>query len=92
MAAKLTRLTHKIAIQQHLVLESCTICSSRSKRPVQKLLDTLSYTVVYQKKVIFSSKIYKHPHFVFYFLSMRVISVDEPALNNESNMASEELI
>jgi len=55
-------------------------------------LDTLSYTVVYQKKVIFSSKIYKHPHFVFYFLSMRVISVDEPALNNESNMASEELI
>jgi hypothetical protein len=27
MAAKLTRLTHKIAIQLHLVAQSCTICS-----------------------------------------------------------------
>jgi hypothetical protein len=43
MTANLTRLTHKIAIQLHLVAESCTICSSRSKRPVRKLLDTLSY-------------------------------------------------
>jgi hypothetical protein len=43
MAAKLTRLTHKIAIQLHLVAESCTICSSRSRRPVQKLLNTPSY-------------------------------------------------
>jgi hypothetical protein len=32
MAAKFTRLTHKIAIQLHLVAESCTICSSRSRR------------------------------------------------------------
>jgi hypothetical protein len=38
MAAKLTRLTHKIAIQLHLVAESCTIYSSRSRRPVRKLL------------------------------------------------------
>jgi hypothetical protein len=43
MAAKLTRLTHKIAIHLHLVAESCTICSSRSRQPVLKLLDTLSY-------------------------------------------------
>jgi hypothetical protein len=43
MAAKVTRLAHKIAIQLHLVAESCTICSSRSRRPVQKLLDTPSY-------------------------------------------------
>jgi hypothetical protein len=43
MEAKLTRLTHKIAIQLHLVAESCTICSSRSGRPVLKLLDTPSY-------------------------------------------------
>jgi hypothetical protein len=43
MAANLTILTHKIAIQLHLVAESCTICSSRSKRPVRKLLDTISY-------------------------------------------------
>jgi len=37
MAAKLTRLTHKIAIQLHLVAESC------SRRPVRKLLDTRPY-------------------------------------------------
>jgi hypothetical protein len=43
MAAKLTRLTHRIAIQLHLVAESCTICSSRFKRPVRKLLDTPLY-------------------------------------------------
>jgi hypothetical protein len=43
MVAKLTRLTHKIAIQLHLVAESCTICSSRSSQPVRKLLDTTSF-------------------------------------------------
>jgi hypothetical protein len=43
MAAKLTRLAHKIAIQLHLVADSCAICSSRSMRPVRKLLDTPSY-------------------------------------------------
>jgi hypothetical protein len=40
MAAELTRLTHKITIKLHLVAESCTICSSRSRRLVRKLLDT----------------------------------------------------
>jgi len=34
MEAKLTTLTHKRAIKLHLVAESCTICSSRSRRPV----------------------------------------------------------
>jgi hypothetical protein len=43
MAAKLIRLTHKIAIQLHLVAESCTICGSCSRRPVRKLLDTPSH-------------------------------------------------
>jgi hypothetical protein len=43
MAAKLTRLAHKIAIQLYLVAESCTIWSSRARRPVRKLLDKLSY-------------------------------------------------
>jgi hypothetical protein len=43
MAAKFTRLTHKIVIQLHLVVETCTICSSRSRRQIRKLLDTLSY-------------------------------------------------
>jgi len=42
MAAKQTRLTHKISIHLHLMAESCTICSSRSRRPVRKLLDTVS--------------------------------------------------
>jgi len=42
MATKLTRLTHKIAIQLHLVAESCTTFSSRSRWPVRKLLDTPS--------------------------------------------------
>jgi hypothetical protein len=46
MAVKLTRLTHEIAIQLRLVAESCTICSPRSRRPVQKLLDTPSYVLV----------------------------------------------
>jgi hypothetical protein len=45
MAAKLTRLTHKMEIQLHPVAESCTICSSRSRRPVWKLLDTPSYCI-----------------------------------------------
>jgi len=43
MTVKLTRPTHKIAIQLHLLAQSCTICSSRSRRPVRKLLDTSSY-------------------------------------------------
>jgi hypothetical protein len=43
MEAKLARLTQKIAIQLHLVVESCTIRSSHSRRPVRKLLDTSSY-------------------------------------------------
>jgi len=36
MAAKRTRLTHRLAIQLHLVAESCTICSSCSGWPVRK--------------------------------------------------------
>jgi hypothetical protein len=43
MAAKLTRLTHKIEIKLHLVAKSCTICSSCSRRPVRKLLNTSPY-------------------------------------------------
>jgi hypothetical protein len=42
MAAKLNRLTHKIVMQLNLVAENCTICSSSSRRPVRKLLDTAS--------------------------------------------------
>jgi len=49
MAAKLTRLIHKIAIQLHLVAGSYTICSSRSRRPVRNLLDTASYLAYPQR-------------------------------------------
>jgi len=31
MVAELAKLTHKIVIQLHLLAESCTICSSRSR-------------------------------------------------------------
>jgi hypothetical protein len=44
MAEKLTRLTHKIAIQLQLVAESCIVCSSRSRRQVRKRLDTSTCT------------------------------------------------
>jgi len=43
MATKLTRLTYRMAIKLHLVVENCTIYSSRSRRTVRKLLDTPSY-------------------------------------------------
>jgi hypothetical protein len=42
-AAKLTELTHKIAIQLRLVAESCIICSSRSKAASP---ETFGYIVV----------------------------------------------
>jgi len=48
MAAEFTRLTDKIAIQLHIVAESCTLCSARSRRSVRKLLDTPSYSLVMQ--------------------------------------------
>jgi len=43
MVAKLTRLTYKIEVQVHLMVEICTIFSSRSRRKVRKLLDTPSH-------------------------------------------------
>jgi hypothetical protein len=46
MAAKLTKLTHRIAIQLHVVAESCIIFSSRFRWPVLKLLNTPSYRVI----------------------------------------------
>jgi hypothetical protein len=58
MAAKLTRLVHKIAIQLLLVAESCTICTSLSRRPVRKLLDTPSWSCV--SKIVSQSKYRAH--------------------------------
>jgi hypothetical protein len=47
MVAKLTRLTHKTAIQLNLEADTCTICSPLSKLPVRKLLDISSYVHFY---------------------------------------------
>jgi hypothetical protein len=47
MASEVTRLIHKMAIQPHLVAESCTICNSRCRWPVRKLLNTPSYTLLF---------------------------------------------
>jgi hypothetical protein len=49
MVAKLTGLTHKKAVQLHLVAESWIICGSRYRRPVRKLLDTSSYEKMHTK-------------------------------------------
>jgi hypothetical protein len=43
MVAKLTRLTHEVAIPLHLEAESCTICSYRSRRSVSL---SFAYTLV----------------------------------------------
>jgi hypothetical protein len=56
MATYLTRLTHKIRIQLHVVAESCTTCSSYSRRPVRELLDTPSYSSEVKECV----KLYPH--------------------------------
>jgi len=53
MAAKLTRMTHKIAIQLHLVAKRYTIHSSHSKRPVHKLLVMPLYFKI-NNKIYFS--------------------------------------
>jgi hypothetical protein len=43
MAVKLTRVTHQIAIQLHLVANNCTICSSR---PQEAGPETFGYTFI----------------------------------------------
>jgi hypothetical protein len=43
MVTKLTRVTHKIVIQLHLMADSYIIYSFRSRRPARKLSDTPSY-------------------------------------------------
>jgi hypothetical protein len=52
MAAKLNRLTHQIAIEMYLVAESCAIYSSRTRRPVGKLLDTPSYVLIFLLNIV----------------------------------------
>jgi hypothetical protein len=65
MAANLTRLTHKIAIQLHLVAKSCTIWSSLSRRPVRILLNTPSYLLSIKYVVDFSTQWFLFLMFIF---------------------------
>jgi len=48
LAANLARLTQKIAIQLHVVAESCDIFTCLSWRLVRELLDTPSYTSAFR--------------------------------------------
>jgi len=64
MAAEFARLPHEIAMQLHLVEESCTICSSRSSWPVRKLLDTPSYVSLKLQNV----QCYHHLLYILYSL------------------------
>jgi hypothetical protein len=87
MAANLTGVTHKIAIQLHLVAESCTICSSRSRRPVRKLLDTPSYCVpllcfIYEFKdtTISSSSHFSSPQSPFCNLTVRYLVAQQSSV------------
>jgi hypothetical protein len=67
MAAKLTRLTQKIAIQLNVVTESCTICSSRSRWPVRKLLGKPQYS--FGESIRYLSEKYI---FVYHISSLRI--------------------
>jgi len=56
MASKLTRLSHKIAIQLHLVAESCTVRSSRSRQPqvrakIAKLRLSALFIMLYEESI-----------------------------------------
>jgi hypothetical protein len=64
-AAKLTRLTHKIAIQLHLVAESWGL----SRRPVRKLLDTPSYVLPLGQETRFHHCSKKPEYYTSRFLS-----------------------
>jgi len=76
MAAKLTRLTHKITIQLHIVVESCTVCSSRSRRPVRKLLiHTRMEKYWYNSTGDTAFGIWLLEKFVWHFVSFRVCFV-----------------
>jgi hypothetical protein len=90
MAVKLTRLTHKIATQLHLVAESYTICSSRSRVPVRKLSDTPSYLFNLYKPVrSFSHNsrcVYKR--LSLFALLSRLLVIVMPLLNVQSRHSS----
>jgi hypothetical protein len=87
MAAKLTRLTHKIEVQLHPVAESCTTCSSRSRRPVRKLLVTPSYIfVAYQKLFTSGSQVIPHFYGTRRFITMSTTVFPSTPRSSESSL------
>jgi len=74
MAAKLTTLTHRIAIQLHLVAEGYIICSSRSRRPVRKLKDTPSFYQIDFTGEVTEESCVKRESFVFCVMPHAAIS------------------
>jgi hypothetical protein len=89
MAAKLTRLSHRIAIQLHLVAQSCTIFSSRSRRPVRKLLDTTSYfcPVYFKIKLTKSRFLSSSLIFKFHLLSTALVNAQKSLIKERSKIA-----
>jgi hypothetical protein len=83
MVAKLTRLTHRIAIQLHLVAENCTIWSSHSRWPVWKLLDTPSYIpAVNMNNTYLQPSSWKYSLAMTWYAAARVSSHAEPSAAN----------
>jgi hypothetical protein len=70
MAAKLTRLTHKIAIHLHIVAESCPICSSRSRWPVQKHPHIIQ---CYLEEQTYHNQVLLHNQVLFQFIVRTVL-------------------
>jgi hypothetical protein len=70
MAAKLTRLTQKIAIQLHIVARNCSICSSRCRRPVRKLLNIPSKSRRESLRILNSKCVFCHILYILLFLAV----------------------
>jgi hypothetical protein len=78
MAVKLTRLAHKIAIQLHLVAESCAICSSR---PQAASPETIGYTLVL---MLYRKKWVSHPKGSLYHLHITLPCILHPPPQKEN--------
>jgi hypothetical protein len=93
MAAKLTRLTHKKALQLHLMAENRTTCSSCARRPVHKLLVTTARTracvraCVHTKSLYFSCALFSYfigsdVHYLLYISSHTIDTTLQTCLSS----------
>jgi len=79
VAEKFTKLCHKTVIKLHLVAESCTICSSRSRRPVRKLLNTPSYIFPLTQKSLIPLNCRKMMKLLIYYDNLMIVHSHWPA-------------